>query len=50
MRKEDIISNGEINKRAICYFSLVKIEDLPLVWIRLVTLLFPVLKKQHILS
>lgn len=38
IRKEDGISKGEINKRSICYFSLVKIEDLSLVWIRHVTL------------
>lgn len=50
MRKEDVISKGEINKRAICYFSLVKIEDLPLVWIRHVTLLFLMLKNHQILS
>lgn len=34
MRKEDVISKGEINKRSICYFPLVKIEDLSLAWIR----------------
>lgn len=38
MRKEDVIKKGEINKRAVGYFSLVKIKDLFLVWISHVTL------------